>query len=487
MVLTRVGTEMKIYLNGADSGYTGTSYATIAHASDELRIARHLHMEATSPGKYDDVRVYSRALSAADVADLYAATTVIDLTADLVAKYPLDTDATDSVGSNDGTVSGVAFDSLDGKSFATFDGSEDYISIPHNPSNDWSQNQTVSLWMNTTTAARGHMLGKWISTSGTDPSLFNVWVNDSAGVANKATFAFRNSNDVVNTASSTTSVNDGIWHHIVIVLEGSSTMKMYVDGTLEDTTTGFAAGSFTSTRPIYLGVQEQPWLGGVNASTYYDGKLDDVRIFNRALDSDAVAALYAAGAEEAAEAPAPGNTIDVTIDMFDSYGDSWNGGSISVSDSNGVVVYSSTGPANGVKAPAGLSESGSFEPGTYTYTMTPGSYPGEITCTITDEYGTVLANLVGNSGTGTFDLAAPSPVITPTLTTSTGDITIAATLNAEATAAGATGWAYSLSPLGAEGQPHGGTLVALGADVTITPATHEVHTCLLYTSPSPRD
>ena len=111
--------------------------------------------------------------------------------------------------------------------------------------------------------------------------------------------------------------------------------------------------------------------------------------------------------------------------------------------------------------------------------MTPGGYPGEITCTITDEFGTVLANLVGGSGTGTFDLSAPSPVITPTLTTSGGDITIAATLNAEATAAGATGWAYSLSALGAEGQPHGGTLVALGVDATITPATHEVHTVYL--------
>jgi hypothetical protein len=46
---------------------------------------------------------------------------------------------------------------------------------------------------------------------------------------------------------------------------------------------------------------------------------------------------------------------------------------------------------------------------TYTYSVTPGNYPGEIAMTISDSDGNVLVTLSGISGTGTFDApAAPA-------------------------------------------------------------------------------
>ena len=465
VVLTRVGTEMKIYLNGADSGYTGSSYATIAHLGDELRIGQHLHMPATSLGKYDDVRVYSKALSAVEVYNLYTATTVIDLTADLVAKYPLDSDVSDSLGSNDGSSHGGASFETDGDIGAMrLTSTGDYAQIPQGLDIGSGGAYTFSVWVKPDNFDSVQVLISDHVHMETYPSLY-IQLEQTTG--NVSVRHYDSNSASAQTFTSTGSPVAGQWNLVTVGWDGSNA-NVYLNGVL-DSAGALTYAPWNASAPYRIGADTVDNL-------HVRGLMDDLRIWSQPLDSDAVAALYAAGADAAIAPPAPGNTIDVTIDMFDSYGDSWNGGSISIADSNGAVVYSSTGPANGVKAPAGLSESGSFEPGTYTYTMTPGSYPGEITCTITDEYGTVLANLVGNSGTGTFDLAAPSPVITPTLTTSNGDITIAATLNAEATAAGAIGWAYSLSPLGAEGQPHGGTLLALGLDATVTPGTYEVHT-----------
>jgi len=171
----------------------------------------------------------------------------------------------------------------------------------------------------------------------------------------------------------------------------------------------------------------------------------------------------------------PVNTIDLDIFQADSYGDTWNGGSLTISDSNGVTVLATSGPATAVAYPAGLTQTISVETGTYTYTMVPGEYPSEIVATITDESGTLLASLVGGSGTGTF-VVGSNTVITPVLSVSDGDVTVSATLNADAITAGATHWAYSFSALGAEGEPHGGTLTALGASVTVTPAYVGEHT-----------
>ena len=262
-------------------------------------------------------------------------------------------------------------------------------------------------------------------------------------------------------ASSPLQVAD-TWHLVSAVYNGS-TMEYYVNGT--------SIGSITPANPpSVIDVLNGP------AGQEFAAEVKDMRVYSGVATAGEILASFDAGDGILAPAPA---TVNLSVLQTDSYGDTWNGGSVTISDANGTVIQTFLGPAQDVKLPAGLTETVDVEGGTYTYTVAPGGFPGENACTITDEYGTVLANLVGTSGTGTFDVSLPSPVITPTLTTSAGEITISATLNAEAIAAGATDWAYSLSALGAEGQPHGGTLVALGVDATVTPATHEVHTVYL--------
>ena len=97
--------------------------------------------------------------------------------------------------------------------------------------------------------------------------------------------------------------------------------------------------------------------------------------------------------------------ITLTAFQTDSYGDTWNGASVAISPQGGAVIWTLTGPASGVKAPAGKTDTLAVAPGTYSYSVTAGSYPGEVAMTITDQYGNTLASLTGNSGTGAFVVA----------------------------------------------------------------------------------
>ena len=81
----------------------------------------------------------------------------------------------------------------------------------------------------------------------------------------------------------------GVWYHVAAV-RGSNSMQLYVNGQLE----GQGAVSFAQdygTLPLYFGTSGQgSWDHKLN------GMLDEVSLYNRALASSEVAAIYAAGA-----------------------------------------------------------------------------------------------------------------------------------------------------------------------------------------------
>src|SRR5690606_21769141 len=90
-------------------------------------------------------------------------------------------------------------------------------------------------------------------------------------------------------------LNDGLWHHVAIVIanpNGSTDIniadaKLWVDGQLDPITS-------TVRRAISTGSTLIPSLGGSNHHEGYNftGKLDDLRIFDRALSDAELQALY---------------------------------------------------------------------------------------------------------------------------------------------------------------------------------------------------
>lgn len=80
-------------------------------------------------------------------------------------------------------------------------------------------------------------------------------------------------------------INDGEWHHVVGVRENDGTTRIYVDGQLHAS----VAGAPRALVPIqvYVGADMR------NQSRFFDGSLDDVRIYNRSLSANEVTNLAA--------------------------------------------------------------------------------------------------------------------------------------------------------------------------------------------------
>jgi hypothetical protein len=85
----------------------------------------------------------------------------------------------------------------------------------------------------------------------------------------------------------------GEWQHVVGVYDASlQTLNMYVDGVLRNGTLNgtVPASQFSDNGlPIFIGNR----FGFAQQS--YDGRIDDVRFYNRALSSDEIKRLYNLG------------------------------------------------------------------------------------------------------------------------------------------------------------------------------------------------
>ena len=128
---------------------------------------------------------------------------------------------------------------------------------------------TISTWVNTTSS--GSNLFFFLGNGTINSSLY-ISV-ESGGVVRVGDFG-------TDLFSSTTSINDGNWHHIALTSNGTTT-KLYIDGS--------ESNSLSYTWAISVDNME---LGRGTSSYYYNGSIDNVRIFNRALDSGEVTQLY---------------------------------------------------------------------------------------------------------------------------------------------------------------------------------------------------
>jgi Concanavalin A-like lectin/glucanases superfamily len=95
--------------------------------------------------------------------------------------------------------------------------------------------------------------------------------------------------------TSTNAINDGNWHHIAMSrVITTGTTKIYVDGTLNQTAT---LGAFsTITQPFFSLGRIENTNPGINP-IYFNGALDEMAMYDRALSDTEVADLYKRGVQ----------------------------------------------------------------------------------------------------------------------------------------------------------------------------------------------
>ncbi len=222
-----------------------------------------------------------------------------DVTDGLVGWWKLDEtsgNALDSSGSgNTGTPTGTTILTTGCKirNCRSFNGSSDEVTMGNVL--DFSTGDfSLSVWINPPNSNQaGYIIGKREAGSPYHQySMFAGYINGAGGlVSSKKIGLFFYAGDGAANAQSmytTNDVFDGQWHHVSATRSGL-TIHIYVDGVDQPLTV------VSNTMIVNVTNTGNLTMGRNNDIVYYNGKLDDVRVYNRALSSNEVMAIYQAG------------------------------------------------------------------------------------------------------------------------------------------------------------------------------------------------
>ena len=216
-----------------------------------------------------------------------------DISTGLLAHYPLDGDATDATGNgNHGTESGVIVyvPGVSGQA-AQLNGNEQ-IGVPNFfSSTSTGSSLSISLWMNTvTTKVIAGLVTQWTACSGSntdDNFSLQVYNNVGAGAPSSLSLNASRSLSGSNLNAPRTKVTDGDWHHVSVTYE-NGTGKLYVDGNLEDQVTSTSYTNFNPNVNLVIGGY---YSDACTQDGHYEGDIDDVRIYDRALSASDIQLL----------------------------------------------------------------------------------------------------------------------------------------------------------------------------------------------------
>jgi hypothetical protein len=226
-------------------------------------------------------------------------------TAGLVACYPFNGNANDNSGNgNNGTVMGavLATDRFNRTNNAySFNGSNAYISLP--VTNLLLSNFTWAAWVKVNVIPSSGSASRIISigtNSGMNQgeqnlSLFNNYYFNWRG------FGYSGNNS--NTCYTNTLPTLNVWYHVAVT-RSNSLASLYINGQLVITASSSSAAYYgtSGTRRAHIGAH-------LGFPQYFNGIIDDIHIYNRALSAAEVLALYNGGSGSLAVSVNPGNVV----------------------------------------------------------------------------------------------------------------------------------------------------------------------------------
>ncbi len=215
----------------------------------------------------------------------------------LISWWAAEGDANDQTSTNNGSLHNPATANATGivGTAFSFDGTNAYVQIPDATSLR-PTNFTLEAWVKFTSL---NSAGSGGSPAGDQYIIFkqNSRASDFEGFDLSKTRVsggdvFRllvsSSSGAYAQVKSTTLINTGIWYHVAAI-RGTNFMQVYVNGQLQGQTNISFAQDYGN-YPLYFGTS-----GQASWDHKLSGALDEVSIYNRALSSNDIAGIYAAG------------------------------------------------------------------------------------------------------------------------------------------------------------------------------------------------
>lgn len=169
---------------------------------------------------------------------------------------------------------------------ASFDGVDDYVEIPHNASQlgaNLSNGFTISAWINPKSAGEntaGRILDKSTNWQGNDGFAYGF-----DGVANLMMYTN------IGTKAWSANFNLRTWSHVLVTVTSAQLATHYINKVVSGTPTDLVQpiSAITTTNALRIGNRS----GATDVT--FDGSIRSVKMWNRVLTADEIAADYAGG------------------------------------------------------------------------------------------------------------------------------------------------------------------------------------------------
>ncbi|MCC5874763.1 MAG: LamG domain-containing protein [Candidatus Sumerlaeia bacterium] len=223
---------------------------------------------------------------------------------ELIAYWPFDGTTSETISARDGaatpplTFASGRPDRVEGA--LNFNGISDYVTLPNFDYSGDHEEFTIMLWFESSSSgepfqylvSQGPM---GITTGGTDmvnlPHSFHIYLNDGGNFRMRFTtgdgthWLYNGSNDLL----------DGQWHHVALTYSFEDGAAVYLDGNLEAAFPDVSGGSFKPEGPIFVGARSDLGAGRFfGRPSGDDGRINDIRLFNRALSQSEIESQYIA-------------------------------------------------------------------------------------------------------------------------------------------------------------------------------------------------
>jgi hypothetical protein len=217
--------------------------------------------------------------------------------AGLIGWWPADGNADDIAGTNNGTLeNGVTFAPGEVGQAFSFNGNYQYVQIPDSPSLH-PVSVTLECWINASSSIESgnycNLISKPVGAIYYDSFAFwleggslNGAIGSTASEGPYATYAF--------------TLVPGVWYHAAYTFDSDSqTQTIYVNGVVVATAAANLQIGYDS-HPVLFGCDNDS--GSIDQP--FNGRIDEVSIYNRALASNEIAGIYAAGTAGKCNLPA---------------------------------------------------------------------------------------------------------------------------------------------------------------------------------------